>query len=117
MDARSRVRLRSATASVLRGLTFELTGSQRQDARPDERMICPAAGRAWWPAVGAPVERGVRQRRALPAMAWLMGKLCCSGLHATATSRSALRMFAVSVSKLPPTSGGWLQKVGGRPMD
>ena len=51
----------AARRTALCRLTFELTGSQRQDARPDERMICPATRRAWWPAVGAPVERGVRR--------------------------------------------------------
>ena len=39
-------------------LTFELSGSQRQDARPDGRNMCQPGRRAWWPAVGAPLERG-----------------------------------------------------------
>jgi hypothetical protein len=44
------------------GLTFELSGRQRQDARArTEKMYrVPQAG-PWWPAVGAPLERGVRQ--------------------------------------------------------
>ena len=43
-------------------LTFELSGSQRQDARPgQQKMYTVPAARAWWPAVGAPLERGVRQ--------------------------------------------------------
>ena len=43
------------------GLTFELSGRQRQDARArTEKMYrVPQAG-PWWPAVGAPLERGVR---------------------------------------------------------
>jgi hypothetical protein len=43
------------------GLTFELRGCQRQDAsaRPVKMYRVPPAGR-WWPAVGAPFERGVR---------------------------------------------------------
>jgi hypothetical protein len=46
------------------GLTFELTGRQRRDARPGlAKMYRVPPGRAWWPAVGAPVERGVRPRR------------------------------------------------------
>jgi hypothetical protein len=50
---------------LLRGLTFELTGRQRQDARPGlAKMYRVPPGRAWWPAVGSPVERGVRRRRA-----------------------------------------------------
>ena len=47
--------------SYLCGLTFELTGRQRQDARPGlAKMYRVPPGRAWWPAVGSPVERGVR---------------------------------------------------------
>ena len=41
----------------------ELTGRQRQGARPGpQRMYLVPAARAWWSAVGAPVERQVRQR-------------------------------------------------------
>jgi hypothetical protein len=44
----------------LRGLTFELSGRQRQDARPRPvKMDGGPQARAWWPAVGAPLERGV----------------------------------------------------------
>jgi len=43
------------------GLTFELSGRQRQDARPGlAKMYRVPPDRAWWPAVGAPLERGVR---------------------------------------------------------
>ena len=46
------------------GLTFELSGRQRQDARPGlAKMYRVPPDRAWWPAVGAPLERGVRHRR------------------------------------------------------
>ena len=45
------------------GLTFELSGRQRQDARPDGRKMSQPGRRAWWPAVGAPLERGVRRHR------------------------------------------------------
>jgi hypothetical protein len=42
-------------------LTFELSGRQRQDARPGPvKMYRVPPARAWWPAVGAPLERGVR---------------------------------------------------------
>jgi hypothetical protein len=46
------------------GLTFELSGRQRQDARarPQKMYSVPVAG-PWWPAVGAPLERGVRQHQ------------------------------------------------------
>jgi hypothetical protein len=43
------------------GLTFELSGRRRQDARPGlVKMYRVPPARAWWPAVGAPLERGVR---------------------------------------------------------
>jgi hypothetical protein len=42
-------------------LTFELSGRQRWDARPGlVKMYSVPPTRAWWPAVGAPLERGVR---------------------------------------------------------
>ena len=42
-------------------LTFELSGRRRQDARPGlAKMYTVLPARAWWPAVGAPLERGVR---------------------------------------------------------
>ena len=46
----------------MRSLTFELSGRQRQDARPGlAKMYRVPPDRAWWPAVGAPLERGVRR--------------------------------------------------------
>jgi hypothetical protein len=40
----------------------ELTGRRRVDARPGpQTMYRVPAARAWWPAVGAPVERPVRR--------------------------------------------------------
>jgi len=46
----------------VRGLTFELTWRQRRGARPRPQKMytVPVAG-AWWHAVGAQVERGVRR--------------------------------------------------------
>jgi hypothetical protein len=45
-------------------LTFELSGHQRRDARPGPvKMYGVPPARAWWPAVGAPLERGVRHQR------------------------------------------------------
>ena len=41
----------------------ELTGRRRMDARPARCMMNQGAARAWWPAVGAPVERPVRRHR------------------------------------------------------
>jgi hypothetical protein len=44
-------------------LTCELSGRQRQDARPGPvKMYRVPPARAWWPAVGAPLERGVRHQ-------------------------------------------------------
>ena len=44
-------------------LTFEVTGRRRQDAKPGPvKMYRVPPARAWWPAVGAPVDRVVRQR-------------------------------------------------------
>ena len=52
------------------GLTFELSGRQRQDARPGlAKMYRVPPDRAWWPAVGAPLERGVRHHCAAPPAA------------------------------------------------
>ena len=49
------------TRGALRGLTFELRGRQRQDARARaEKMYTVPRPGPWWPAVGAPFERGVR---------------------------------------------------------
>ena len=74
------------------GLTFELSGRRRQDARPGlAKMYTVPPARAWWPAVGAPLERGVRQRCArgvavvsLPMRCW----------PAAGPSRSALTTVA-----------------------
>jgi hypothetical protein len=42
-------------------LTFELSRTQRWDARPGlAKMYTVPPARAWWPAVGARLERGVR---------------------------------------------------------
>ena len=48
---------------LVRGLTFELSGRRRQDAgaRTEKMYRVPQAG-PWWPAVGAPFERGVRHQ-------------------------------------------------------
>jgi hypothetical protein len=43
-------------------LTFELSRHQRWDARPGpQKMYTVPVARAWWPAVGARLERGVRR--------------------------------------------------------
>jgi hypothetical protein len=45
------------------GLTFELSGHRRRDAMPGlAKMYRVPTARAWWPAVGAPLERRVRPR-------------------------------------------------------
>ncbi len=52
-------------------LTFELSGRQRQDARARLAKMyrVPPTG-PWWPAVGAPLERGVRPLLAVVAV-WM----------------------------------------------
>ena len=49
----------------LRSLTFELSRHRRWDARPGlAKMYRVPPDRAWWPAVGARLERGVRPHKA-----------------------------------------------------
>ena len=76
------------------GLTFELSGRQRQDARPGlVKMYRVPPARAWWPAVGAQLERGVRQQRALledrPVFAC---RQFCYPLRATARAVAVFRV-------------------------
>ena len=62
MSGRSCV-ARKGRACISCGLTFELTGRRRRGARPGlAKMYRVPPDRAWWPAVGAPVERGVRRQ-------------------------------------------------------
>ncbi len=49
----------------LRRLTFELSGSQRQGARPGLRRMYLTAARAWRLAVGAPLDEGLGPTRRL----------------------------------------------------
>ena len=45
------------------GLTFEVSGRRRQDAKPElAKMYRVPPAWAWWPAGGAPLDRGVRRR-------------------------------------------------------
>jgi hypothetical protein len=45
------------------GLTFEVSGRRRWDAKPGPvKMYRVPLARAWWPAVGAALDRGVRPR-------------------------------------------------------
>jgi hypothetical protein len=62
-SALARAGLRTYDIACSPGLTFELSGRQRQDARPGlAKMYRVPPARAWWPAVGAPLERGVRRQ-------------------------------------------------------
>ncbi len=55
------VKLLARQHLALCGLTFELRGQQRWGARPGLAKMYPVPpDRAWWPAAGAPFERGVR---------------------------------------------------------
>ncbi len=58
---RKAARSATAVAEAICALTFELRGRRRQDARARLAKMyrVPPAG-PWWPAVGAPLERGVR---------------------------------------------------------
>ena len=57
------IRCKPTAELCLCGLTFELSGRRRQDARPGAvKMYRVPPARAWWPAVGAPLERMVRRR-------------------------------------------------------
>ncbi len=88
---------------ILRGITFELSGRQRQDARPGlAKMYRVPPDRAWWPAVGAPLERGVRHPCALVASRVI--------LHARdSASRAALRQeqSRYSASAAPAADLAW----------
>jgi hypothetical protein len=47
-----------------RGLTFEVSGRRRLDAKPElAKMYRVPPAWAWWPAGGAPLDRGVRRHR------------------------------------------------------
>lgn len=62
-------------------LTFELSGRQRQDARPGlAKMYCVLPDRAWWLAVGAPLEQGVGSHFLLSLLLIaydVVKKICC----------------------------------------
>jgi hypothetical protein len=62
--APGRAVLMSTSELKQRCLTCELSGHQQRGARPVRQMINNTAARAWRHAVGAPLERGVRQHRA-----------------------------------------------------
>jgi hypothetical protein len=47
----------------LRRLTFEVSWRQRQATKPKpQKMYTVPVARAWWPAVGAQLDRGVGRR-------------------------------------------------------
>jgi hypothetical protein len=54
--------LRRIALRDCRGRTFELSRDRRWDARPARPMMNNTASRAWWPAAGPRLERGVRPR-------------------------------------------------------
>ena len=78
----------------MRGLTFELTWRQRNDARPAlQKMHACTVARAWWHAVGSQVERGVRQH-------WLHGEggavfLCRAFCFPQSATARAVAVFRV----------------------
>ena len=61
---------------LLEAPNVELSGPRRKDARPGlAKMYRVPLVRAWWPAVGAPLERRVRRQRT-------DRRLCSAGLLA-----------------------------------
>ena len=91
---------------VFRCLTFELSGRRRQDARPGlAKMYRVPPDRAWWRAVGAPLERGVRAHWAtlelveLPLQAFALRApiSCCTTMKPrTRTSASLLNQDLIA---------------------
>jgi hypothetical protein len=68
--------LRGVWVHTLCGLTFELSGRRRQDAKPGPvKMYGVPPARAWWPAVGAPLERGVRPHSAPARLPYAQARL------------------------------------------
>jgi hypothetical protein len=65
---------------VSRGLTFEVRRDRRWDARPDGRIIDNTGRRAWWPAVGPRLDRGVRPQLGKSAS----GKVRCAPQRSSA---------------------------------
>ncbi len=90
-----RIQAAESAICVLCGLTVELSGSQRQDARPGPvKMHRVPPARAWWPAVGAPLERGVRQHSTAVAVA----DYCA---ETASTALGLVRAIAKSVRAAP----------------
>ena len=75
-------------------LTFELSGRRRQDAKPGPvKMYRVPPARAWWPAVGAPLERGVRQHWMHgDGRAVFLGRRFCFQQSATARAVAVIRV-------------------------
>ena len=92
--------MRRRITMCLRCLTLELSGPRRCDARPGlVKMYRVSPARAWWPAVGAPLERGVRRR-------WAHGAY---GLVALQYDRKFLPVeFVRPSSRLPTSVAEWL---------
>ena len=100
---------RAFAAAALCCLTFELRGRQRWDARPGlAKMYRVPPGRAWWPAVGAPFERGVRPHRGRSELiVWLLCYqvrdlylLAADGTRFAAPMRLAISLASSLVSSL-----------------
>ena len=76
--------------------TFELSGRRRQDAKPRPvRMYRVQPDRAGWPAVGAPLERGVRGVQAFDFAAEVAGvqTTCCPAHPANTTASTAVYLL------------------------
>ena len=95
-------RIEAGTVGIfeLRGLTFELSGRQRQDARPGlAKMYRVPPDRAWWPAVGAPLERGVRPHSRCQVLAAEAADAAGTGAAAPGATAPALQLTDFSIQK------------------
>ena len=92
---------RKTGSSVFCALTFELSGRRRQDARPGPvKMYGVPPARAWWPAVGAPLERGVRHPCAPLARGVILHARDCASLVAQPQEQSRYSASAALVENL-----------------
>ena len=89
-----------------RGLTFELSGRRRQDARARaEKMYTVPRTGPWWPAVGAPLERRVRPHCAICECEMGLPRPCYSWCLPAQASRSALATLVCRDLKPPLRPG------------
>jgi hypothetical protein len=94
------------------GLTFELTGRRRQATRPGPvKMDGGPQVRAWWPAVGAPVERRVRRQcaRLADKLEFEAVSFClpCSALASAVSCTACAPQLRTAPIPVPADGGHW----------